>query len=182
MAIYTLFASNLGHIWGAVGLSWCKMRPIISHVGTGPNGGFFRLVGHYINNRMCILVLISQIRFTGCHTSYSASNGRNSPRFGVRTKELWPSDAWGIKSNLIGITWVLAQNWFKTARLLGTDDSVAIYTLFSSNLGHIWGTVGLSWCKTRPISGHVGTGPNGGFFGLVGHYINNRMYILVLIS
>jgi hypothetical protein len=31
----------------------------------------------------------------------------------------------------------LAQNWFKTARLLRRDDSVAIYKLFSSNLGHI---------------------------------------------
>jgi hypothetical protein len=31
----------------------------------------------------------------------------------------------------------LAQNWFKTARLLRTDDSTAIYTLFSSNPGHI---------------------------------------------
>jgi hypothetical protein len=182
MAIYTLFSSNLGHIWGAVGLSWCKTRPIISHVGTRPNGGFFRLVGHYFNHRTCILVIISSIHFTRCHTSYSASNGRNSPQFRVRTKELWPSHAWRIKSNLIAITGVLAQNWFKTARLLHTDDSMAIYTLFSSNQGHIWGAVGLLWCKTRPIIGHVGTGPNGGFFRLVGHYINHRMCILVLIS
>jgi hypothetical protein len=43
----------------------------------------------------------------------------------------------GIKSNLITITGVLAQNWFKTAQLLRTDDSMAIYTLFSSNPGHI---------------------------------------------
>jgi hypothetical protein len=111
--------------------------------GTGPNRGFFRLVAHYFNLRICILVLFSQIHFTGLHTSYSTSNGRNSPRFGVRTKELWPSHAWGIKSNLIAITKVLAQNWFKTARLLRTDDSMAIYTLFSSILGHIWGAVGL---------------------------------------
>jgi hypothetical protein len=150
--------------------------------GTGPHGCFLRLVGHWFNNRMCILVIISQTRLTGCHTSYSASNGRNNPRFGVRTKELWPSDAWGMKSNLIAITVVLAQNWFKTARLLHTDDSVAIYTLVASNLGHIWGAVRLSWCKTRPIISHMGTGPNGGFFRLVGYYINNRMCILVLIS
>jgi hypothetical protein len=182
MVIYTLFSSNQGHIWGPVGLSWCKTRPTIGHVGTKPNGGFFRLVDHYFNYSMCILILISSIRFTGCHTSYSASIGRNSPRFGVRTKELWPSNAWGIKSNLIAITGVLAQNWFKTARLLRTDDSMVIYTLFSSNLGHIWGTVGLSWCKMRPIIGHMGTGPNGGFFGLVGHYFNYSMCIPVLIS
>jgi hypothetical protein len=124
--------------------------------GTRPNRGFFRLVGKYFNNRMCILVLFSKIRFTSLHTSYCASNGRNSPRFRVRTKELWPSHAWGIKSNLIAITGVLAQNWFKTARLLRTDDSMATYTLFSSNLGHIWGAVGLSWCKTGPIIGHIG--------------------------
>ena len=105
--------------------------------GIRPNRGFFRLVGHYLNHKMCILVIFSKIRFTRCHTSYSASNGRNSPRFGVRTKELWPSHAWGIKSNLVAITGVLAQNWFKTTRLLRTDDSVAIYTLFSSNLFHI---------------------------------------------
>ena len=108
MAIYTLFSGTPGHIWGAVGLLWCKTRPIIGHVGTGPNGGFFGLVGHYFNNRMFILVLISKIRFTGCRTSYSTSNGRNSPQFRVRTKELWPSHAWGIKSNLIAITGVLA--------------------------------------------------------------------------
>jgi hypothetical protein len=124
--------------------------------GTRPNRGFFRLVGHYFNHRMCILVLFSSIRFTGLHTSCSASNGWNSPRFEVRTKELWPSHAWGIKSNLIAITRVLAQNWFKTARLLRTDDSMVIYTLFSSNLGHIWDAVGFSWCKTGPIIGHVG--------------------------
>jgi hypothetical protein len=124
--------------------------------GTGPNKGFFRLVGHYFNHRMCILVLFSKIRFTSLHTSYSASNGRNIPRFGVRTKEFWPSHAWGIKSNLRAITGVLAQNWFKTARLLQTDDLMAMYTLFCSNLGHIWGAVGLSWCKTGPIIGHVG--------------------------
>jgi hypothetical protein len=41
------------------------------------------------------------------------------------------------KSNLIAITRVLAYNWFKTARLLRTDDSMVIYTLFSRNLGHI---------------------------------------------
>jgi hypothetical protein len=158
------------------------MSPIIGHVGTGPNGGFFRLVGHYFNYIMCILVLISWIRFTGCHTSNSASNERNNPRFRVRTKELWPSDARGIKSNLRAITRVLAQNWFKTARLHRTDDSMLIYMLFSSNLGHIWGTVGLSWCKMRPIIGHVGTGPNGGFFGRLGHYFNYSMCILVLIS
>jgi hypothetical protein len=137
--------------------------------GIGSNRGFFRLVSHYFNLRMCILVLISLFHFTGCHTSYSASNGRNSPRFGVRTNELWPSYAWGVKSNLIAITGVLAQNWFKTAWLLRTDDSMVIYTLFSSNLGHIWGAVGLSWCKTGPIIGDVGTGPNGGFFRPVGH-------------
>jgi hypothetical protein len=124
--------------------------------GTGPNRGFFRLVGHYFNHTMCILVIYSLIRFTRCHTSYSASNGRNRPRFGVRTKELWPYHAWGIKSNLTAITGVLAQNWFKTARLLRTDDSMKIYTLFSSKTGHIWGAVGLSWCKTRPIIGHIG--------------------------
>jgi hypothetical protein len=105
--------------------------------GTGPNKGFFRLVGHYFNHRMCILVIFSRIRFTGLHTSYAASNGRNNPRFGVRTKELCPSHAWGIKSNLTTITGVLAQNWFKTARLLHTDDSMVFYTLFSSNPGHI---------------------------------------------
>jgi hypothetical protein len=38
---------------------------------------------------------------------------------------------------LTTITGVLAQNWFKTARLLHTDDSMVIYTLFSSNPGHI---------------------------------------------
>jgi hypothetical protein len=124
--------------------------------GTGPNRGFFRLVGHYFNLRMCILVLFSYVRFTGLHTSYSASNRRNSPRFGVHTKELWPSHAWGIKSNLIAIIGVVAQNWFKAAWLLQTNDSMAIYMLFSSNLGHIWGVVGLSWCKTGPIIGHVG--------------------------
>jgi hypothetical protein len=154
----------------------------LATLGTGSNRGFFRLVVHYFNHRMCIHVLISQICFTGCPTSYSASNGRNNPRFGVRTKEFWPSHTWGIKSKLITITGVLAQNWFKTARLLRTDDSMAIYTLFSGNLGHIWGAVGLSWCKTGPIIGHVGTGPNRGFFRLVGHYFNQRMCILVLIS
>jgi hypothetical protein len=141
----------------------------LATLGTGSNRGFFRLVGHYSNLRMCILVLISLFHFTGCHTSYSASNGRNNPRFRVRTKELWPSHAWGIKSNFIAITWVLAQNWFKTARLLRTDDSMVIYTLFSSNLGHIWDAVGLSWCKTGPIIGHMGTRPNRGFFRPVGH-------------
>jgi hypothetical protein len=72
-----------------------------------------------------------------CHTCYSASNGRNNPQFGVRTKELRSCHAWGIKSNLIAITGVLAQNWFKIAQLLRTDDSMAIYTLFSGNPGHI---------------------------------------------
>jgi hypothetical protein len=38
---------------------------------------------------------------------------------------------------LIAITGDFAQNWFKTARLPRTDYSMAIYTLFSSNLGHI---------------------------------------------
>jgi hypothetical protein len=94
---------------------------------------------------------------------------RNIPRFGVRTKELWPSHGWGIKSNLIAIKGVLAQNWFKTARLLRTDDSMQIYTLFSSNLGHIWGSVELSWCEMGPIISHVGTGPNGASFRFMGH-------------
>jgi hypothetical protein len=31
----------------------------------------------------------------------------------------------------------LAQNWFKTAQLLRSDNSMAIYALFSSNPGHI---------------------------------------------
>jgi hypothetical protein len=128
----------------------------LATLGTGPYRGFFRLVGHNFNRIMCILVLISLIRFTGCDTSYSTSNERNNPRFGVRTKELWPSHTWGIKSYLIAITGVLAQNWFKTARFLCTDDSMATYTLFSSNLIHIWGAGGLSWCKTGPIIGHVG--------------------------
>jgi hypothetical protein len=115
---------------------------------------------------MCILVLIYEIRFTGCHTCYSASNGRNSPRFRVRTKELWLSHAWGIKSIFIPITVVLPRNWFKTARPLHVDDSMVIYTLFSSIVGHIWGAVGLRWCKTGSIIGHVGTGPSRGFFRL----------------
>jgi hypothetical protein len=166
--IYTLLSSNLGPIWGAVGLWWCKTGPIIGDVGTGPNRGFFELVGQYFNYRMCILVLISWICFTGCRTCYFASNGRNNPRFGVRTKDLWPSHAWGVKSNFIPITEVLPQNWFKTARLLRVDDSTVIYTLFSSNLGHIWGAVGLWWCKTGPTIGHVGTRPNRGLFRLVG--------------
>jgi hypothetical protein len=169
MAIYTLFSSNVGHIWCVVVLWWCKTGPIIGHVGTGPNRWFFRLVGYKFNYRICILVLIYLIRFTGCHTCYSASNGRKSPRFGVRTKELWPSHSWGIKSIFIPITVVLPRNWFKTARPLCMDDSMAIYTLFSSNMGHIWGAVKLGWCKTGPIIGHMGTEPNRGFFRPVGH-------------
>jgi hypothetical protein len=43
----------------------------------------------------------------------------------------------GIKSNFVPITEVLPWNWFKTARPLRMDDSIVIYTLFSSNVGHI---------------------------------------------
>jgi hypothetical protein len=170
MVFYTLFSSNLGHIWGIVGLSWCKTRPIIGHVGTGPTEPPSDL---WVTNLIIECVyLFYFLKFTSLvFTKFilHPTEERNNPRFGVRTKELWPSHAWGIKSNLIAIKGVLAQNWFKTAWLLRTDDLMAIYTLFSSNLDHIWGAVGLSWYKMRPIIGHVGTGPNRGFFSLVGH-------------
>jgi hypothetical protein len=150
--------------------------------GTRPNRGLFRLVGHYFNHRMCILVLFPSIRFTGLHTSYSASNRRNSPRFGVRTKELWPSHAWGMKSYWIAITGDFAQNWLKTTRLLRTDDSMVIYTLFST----IWVTFepqSVSRDVKRDLSlATSGTGPNRDLFRLVGNYFNHRMCILILFS
>jgi hypothetical protein len=43
----------------------------------------------------------------------------------------------GSNLTLSSITEVLPQNWFKTAQPLCMDDSMVIYTLFSSNVGHI---------------------------------------------
>jgi hypothetical protein len=43
----------------------------------------------------------------------------------------------GSNLTLSPIIEVLPQNWFKTAQPLCMDDSMMIYTLFSSNVGHI---------------------------------------------
>jgi hypothetical protein len=79
----------------------------------------------------------------------------------------------------MAITRDFAQNWFKTARLLHTDDSWRSTRCFLAT----WVTF-----KAQSDSGDVkqdlslatsGTGSNRDFFRLVGHLFNHRMCILV---
>jgi hypothetical protein len=103
------------------------------------------------NYIISILLIIFSIHFPWCHTCYSASNGRNSPRFGVCTEELCPSHAIEVNVNFITMTEVLPRIWFKTARLHYFNDSMLIYVLFCSSLVGTCGVVGVWSCITGAI-------------------------------
>jgi hypothetical protein len=103
------------------------------------------------NYRKCILLIIFYIHFPCCHTCYSASNERNSPRFRIRTEELCSSHAIEVNVNFITIIEVLPRIWFRTARVLHFDDSMLIYVLFSRTLVGTRCVVRLWWCQTGAI-------------------------------
>jgi hypothetical protein len=58
-------------------------------------------------------------------------------------EELCPSPAIEVNINFFTIKEVLPLNWFRTTQLPYFDDSMLIYTLFSSSLVGTSGAVGL---------------------------------------
>jgi ABC-type uncharacterized transport system permease subunit len=151
MLIYILFCSSLVWTWGVVGVWWGKTGaiPVLRRYRTRR-----RLMCTCVscfNYRKCILLTIFYSDFPWCHSGYSASNGRNNPRFGVCTEELCPSHVIEVNVNFITITEVLPRIWFRTAQVLHFDDLMLIYILFSSSLFGTWGVVRVWWCQIGAI-------------------------------